>query len=356
LSAVREAPNGAPAARHGHLVVRAPNWVGDLVMATPVLAAAPDCGLFERVTVLVRGHLAGVLRSAPWESELALHAIERGSNERALLEGLRPDAILLLSNSLGAAWRAFRARVPVRAGANLSGRRLLLTHSVTPPTRAGRRVPIPSAHLMRDVAGLVGILPADLHPRLGVSDAARASEHTRLARLGVGQDYVLCCPGAAFGAAKLWPPDSFAAVLDQLHEHFGWRAIVTGGPGEEPLMHAVTAACRHAAVSLEGEERDLEKLKALVAGARLLLVGDSGPRWFAAAFDVPCVTLMGPNFPELTATSLEHCEVVRRTDLDCSPCLARTCPLEHHACMTGIEPRRVFEACERVLARAAAPR
>ena len=56
--------SGAVQAQHGHLVVRAPNWVGDLVMATPVLAAAPGCGLFERVTVLVRGHLAGVVRSS----------------------------------------------------------------------------------------------------------------------------------------------------------------------------------------------------------------------------------------------------------------------------------------------------
>src|SRR6185295_4567725 len=91
--------------------------------------------------------------------------IERDSDERALYARLAPDAVLLLTNSLGAAWRAWLARVPVRAGTALSGRRALLTHAVLPPTASGRRVPIPSSHMMRDAAGLLGIGVRDLHPR-----------------------------------------------------------------------------------------------------------------------------------------------------------------------------------------------
>ena len=73
-------------------------------------------------------------------------------------------------------------------------------------------------------------------------------------------------------------------------------------------------------------------------------MGDSGPRWYAAAFDVPCVTIMGPNFPELTATSLEHCTVVRSAPLECQPCIQRTCPLGHHRCMQDIPVASVVEA------------
>jgi heptosyltransferase-2 len=88
-----------------------------------------------------------------------------------------------------------------------------------------------------------------------------------------------------------------------------------------------------------------------VRGARLLLVGDSGPRWYAAAFDVPCVSVMGPNFPELTASSLELCEVARVEELECSPCLERVCPLGHHRCMRELAPASVLRAVDRVLAR-----
>jgi len=106
-------------------------------------------------------------------------------------------------------------------------------------------------------------------------------------------------------------------------------------------------------VSLAGTTRTLVGLKALVAQAQLVLVGDSGPRWVAAAFDVPCVTILGPNIPQLTASSLERCEVVRRTDLECSPCAERTCPLGHHRCMRDLSVDSVLAACERVLERCA---
>lgn len=242
--------------------------------------------------------------------------------------------------------------MPLRFGSALSQRRWLLTHSVIPPSIGGRRAAIPTAHLLRDVAGLAGIRVDSLHPRLHVRDEVRERQRATLRELGIdlARGYVVCCPGAAFGAAKLWAPDRFAAALDRLYDDHGLRAAVSGGPGEEGLIGAVCAASRRGAVSLGKSERNLETLKALIADAELLLVGDSGPRWVAAAYDVPCVTIMGPNVPELTASSLELCEVVR-VDLDCSPCAERVCPLGHHRCMTSVTVEMVLAAAERMLAR-----
>jgi heptosyltransferase-2 len=336
-----------------HLAIRAPNWVGDLVMATPVLEAALREERLDQVSIGVRAHLAGVLAGGPCEERVV--PLSNRAEDARWLRTSGADEVLLLTNSFGAAWRAFRAGIPIRAGAALGGRRLLLTHRVVPPARDGRRAPIPTAHLLRDVAGLLGVHTPDLKPRLAFDDglASRSAEILRTAGLEPGEPYALCAPGAAFGAAKLWPPESHAAVLDELHLRHGLRGVVTGGPGEEPTMQAVVAACRHPAVSLGDAQRDLELLKPLVAGSALLLVGDSGPRWYAAAFDVPCVTVMGPNFPELTASSLEWCEVVRLPDLECAPCLRRTCPLEHHRCMRDLAPERALAAAEGLLARRA---
>ena len=334
-----------------HLYVRAPNWVGDLVMATPVLHAAINDPRFERVSIGVRAHLSAVLADGPLEE----HSVpfKNSQEERAALAKLSPDVALLLSNSFGAAWRAFQAGIPVRIGSALSARRWLLTHACVPPTADGRRVPIPTAHLLRDVAGLAGISVPDLHPRLDLSREVRGIQAAQLSELGIarGDGYVLCCPGAAFGSAKRWPALHFATTLDALTEQHGWRAVISGGPGEEPLMDEVAKLSRQGAISLSAQRRDLAGLKALVADARLLLVGDSGPRWYAAAFDVPCVSVMGPNFPELTASSLEFAQIVRQEDLECSPCLERVCPLGHHRCMRELEPARVVEAAQRVLAR-----
>ena len=339
-------------ARIEHLAIAAPRWVGDLVMATPVLEAALGSAHVGRVSVLVREPLAPLLAGSPLEPEL--WPTRGRAGERSALAALRPDAVLLLSNSTGAALRALLARVPIRAGSALRGRRWFLTHSLVPAVRNGRRAPLPTAHLLRDVAGLLGILVPDLHPRLYVTDGERERSDAVLGTLGFGGgDYVVCTPGAAFGAAKLWPPERFAEALDRLHARHGWRGIVTGGPAEDALVAEVARRTRHGALSLAGRDRDLGSLKALIAGARLLLVGDSGPRWVAAAFDVPCVSIMGPNVPELTATSLEWCEVVRVEDLPCSPCAQRVCPLGHHRCMNDIGVPRVVAAAEGLTALAA---
>jgi heptosyltransferase-2 len=322
-------------------------------MATPLLEEAVRDPRFERVTIVVRAHLAPLLAGGPCAGHV--HALDREGSEVEAYRALAPDAVALLTNSFGAAWRAFRARIPLRAGAALGGRATLLTHRVVPPARGGRRAPIPTAHLLADVMGLVGVLPRDLHPRLHVSAEARAAARSRLAELGLAgeAEYVLCTPSAAFGAAKMWPARHHARALELLHERFGFSAVVTGAPGEEPVMQAVARACRTPVLDLSSVQRDLELLKALVAEAALLLTSDSGPRWFAAAFDVPCVTVMGPNFPELTASSLEHCEVVRVEGLECAPCLERVCPLGHHRCMEELAPARVVAAAARLLERPA---
>lgn len=344
----------APVDRLRHLVIRAPNWVGDLVMATPLLEAAVREARFERVTIVLRAHLAPILAGGPCAEHV--HALARGRSEFASYRELAPDAVALLTNSLGAAWRAFRARIPLRAGAALGGRGALLTHRVVPPTCGGRRAPIPTAHMHADVMGLLGVLALDLHPRLHVDAGVRRAARAQLEALGLpgGARFVLCTPSAAFGAAKMWPARHHARALELLHERLGLHAVITGAPGEEAVMQAVARAARTPVIDLARVPRDLELLKALVAEAALLLTSDSGPRWFAAAFDVPCVTVMGPNFPELTASALEHCEVVRVEDLECSPCLERVCPLGHHRCMEALEPEWVVAAAARLLGRSRA--
>jgi heptosyltransferase-2 len=338
--------------RTPRLAIRAPNWVGDLAMATPVLEAAVASERFADVRIVLRAHLAGLLEDGPCAERVV--AIGSDADEIGAYRRLAPDVVLLLTNSLGAAWRAFRARIPERLGTALSGRRFLLTRSCLPPSKEGRRLPTPTAHLHRDAARLAGLEVRDLHPRLSVRDDVRASVRSSLERAGLARsaEYALCCPGASFGASKLWPPERFAAVLDDLHARHGFRGVVTGAPKEEPLVRAVADTCRHGAIALPaGSDGGLAGLKALVAGSRILIGGDSGPRWVAAAFDVPCVSVMGPNFPEVTATSLDLAAIARVEGLECAPCLRKSCPLGHHRCMQDLAADRVIALADDVLAR-----
>ncbi|MCP9947464.1 SDR family NAD(P)-dependent oxidoreductase [Actinomadura madurae] len=102
-------------------------------------------------------------------------------------------------------------------------------------------------------------------------------------------------PGAAFPARR-WPAERFAAVAAALRDG-GERVVVTGGPGEAHLARRVVRlAGLDGAADLAGRT-PLPELAALVAGARLVVCGDTGVAHLATAFRTPSVLLFGPTPP-----------------------------------------------------------
>jgi ADP-heptose:LPS heptosyltransferase len=97
---------------------------------------------------------------------------------------------------------------------------------------------------------------------------------------------VVVHPGAASGSRR-WPADRFAAVAAALTAD-GHRVVVTGGPSERDLV---------AATGAEPMTTDLPELAALVAGAALVICGDTGVAHLATAYGTPSVLLFGPTPP-----------------------------------------------------------
>jgi heptosyltransferase-2 len=162
---------------------------------------------------------------------------------------------------------------------------------------------------------------------------------------------VICLnPGAAFGAAKHWPAESFAQLARALVERYGGRVLVLCGPGERDLAAAIVRqADRPGICSLAEEPLSLGLTKALVRRCRLLVTTDSGPRHFAAAFDRPVVTLFGPTHIAWTETYYPRAIHLQKK-VPCGPCQQRVCPTDH-ACMRQLTPHEVLRAAQELLAR-----
>lgn len=106
---------------------------------------------------------------------------------------------------------------------------------------------------------------------------------------------VVVHPGARYGSRR-WPPDRFGAVAGAL-ERAGRRVVVTGSAAEGDLARVVAGVAGLDDDRVLAGRTDLGQLCALVAGASLVVSGDTGIAHLASAFGTPSVVLFGPVDP-----------------------------------------------------------
>ncbi len=339
------------------LLVRAPNWVGDIVMATPLFECLRANFPAARLVGCIRRYAMGILADAPWFDEM-IGCQDKdldGVRETArAIRAVRPDAAIVLPNSWRAVLTPWLAGVKRIYSYRRRGRGIMLTGGPKPLRDAhGTFVPRPMVDYYLELARWLGLeLPDNPRPKLYLSPGTAEAGERRLAGYGIGPgDLVIGLnPGAKFGSSKCWPPEHFAELAGLLQEEFSCKLLLLVGPGEEGIAEAIVGKSRAALINTGPDGVDLAQLKPLVKRCDLLVTNDTGPRHYAVAFDVPVVVLMGPTDPRYTAANLERTVVVRR-DLLCAPCHLKVCP-QGHECMKEITPAMVLEAARRMLAAA----
>ncbi len=345
------------------VVLVLPNWVGDVVMATPAITALRQHFPHAELVGVCRPYVAEVLGGAPWLNELVLWDKRGPRSQRtwAVARRLRrqpPDLAVLFPNSLRAAILARLAGCRHVIGYARYGRYLLLHQRlVAPRDDQGRWKPTPQIDLYNRLAEAAGTPPPGYRMRLFTTqqDEAQAQQVWQRLRLEQYARVVMFHPGAAFGAAKLWPVESFAQLARRCVQQLDSAVLVLSGPAEIELARRIVRAARSLHVYELGDvPRSIGLTKALVRRADLLVSTDSGPRHFAAAFDRPVVTLFGPTHIAWTETYYAR-GVHLQKSVPCGPCQRRVCPLRHHRCMRELTPEEVFAAVERLLDMAAQP-
>jgi heptosyltransferase-2 len=336
------------------ILVRLPTWVGDVVMATPALRALRNGFPDASITVEGRGFMAGLLAGLDSFDEFqpapGRKLSELWTHSRLLVEK-RFDLAVLLPDAARVAIPPWSARIPQRIGyARDPVRRLLLSESLEPPRNTdGSRRPIPMVERYLAITRLVGCDLAEPLVELAVDDGSRDAIKERLhgALDHSKKGYAVVTPGASFGASKLYPPELFAQACDGIVEQCGLSIVLAPGPGEEALCQRLAELMNHPALVLANPVTTLAEHKALLAGARLALSNDTGPRHMAVALGVPTITVMGPTDPRHTDYQLATQRVLRE-DFDCMPCHKKVCPIDHR-CMTQLAPQRVVAAAVELL-------
>ena len=277
----------APAAPE-RIVVRAPNWIGDVVLS---LAAVRDLRRNfprARIEVLARPWVADVYRAVG-----EIDAVRLARGVRADADALRGafDAGVVLPNSFGTAFTLWQARIPERWGYATEGRRVLLTRAPAVPARVRGRSQVYYYRAMLAGAGLRVSAAPDVSLRCP-TEWTESAAAPRLLGPDEGGNWVGVNPGASFGTAKRWLPERFAAVADTLAGQ-GARIVLVGGPAERPVGESIASQMRAPARVLCGET-SLPELVGVLARLRLLVTNDSGPMHLAAALGIPVVAVFGP--------------------------------------------------------------
>jgi len=325
------------------LLVVAPSWIGDTILAQPLLslirARQPDA----RIEVLAADWCAPLLaRMAEVDGVISNpfgHGEFRFGARHALGRRLASadfDLAYVLPNSWKSALVPWFAGIPRRIGYHGEARYGLLNDR--------RRLDKTALPLqVQRYAALAGPLPAEL-PRPCLASSAEQQQAARDA-LGLPGDSppVVFCPGAEYGPAKRWPARHFAALARQAASRANPVWII-GSAKDHPVGAEIEAQADGCAINLCGRSTLAQAID-LIASARSVVSNDSGLMHVAAALDRPLVALYGSSSPAFTPPLSPHAKILA-PDLACSPCFKRECPLGHFDCLNRLDPQRVADAMD----------
>ena len=328
------------------LLLRLPNWLGDLVLAWPVIDAAAASGPL----LLVGPPLFEPILRARYPQ--ARYLAWSRSRRYALLPAIRrerPRAALLLPESFSSALLVALAGVPERIGYAAEGRGPLLTRRVA---RGAAPRATPRASEYGALAAAAGLSVASGDPVLTATREERgAASDLFVSRGGQGRPYLIIAPGAAYGPAKQWGGDRFGRAAASVAVPRGEVVVAVGSAADRDASADSLAASEAAGadtLDLTGAT-DLPALVGVVAGASLVLSNDSGVMHLAAALGRPTVALFGSTSPLWTSAAAPHVANLYAA-YPCSPCYRRTCPIGY-GCLRALAPERAVEAAEALLSR-----
>lgn len=172
-------------------------------------------------------------------------------------------------------------------------------------------------------------------------DDARLAVTDTIGGPSLPDPYVVVHPGASV-PARAWSPTRHAALVDGLVAR-GHHVVVTGGLDEVALTALVSGPPRRDVTDLGGRT-GLGALAGVLAGARIVIVGNTGPAHLAAAVGTPVVSLFAPTVPVERWRPWRVPHRVLHTEVGCAGCRARHCPIPGHPCLEGVDVQQVLRA------------
>lgn len=328
-----------------NILVRLPNWLGDAVMATPILADLRSRYPKASITVMCQTNVSSLIACDPNINEIFAYKRPSGWIHRRhhleIIESLKKgnyDLGILLTNSFSSAWWFWRGGVKNRLGFASFLRSIFLNKAVPFPKEKEIQ------HLVLTYKALLkplGIPLSQTPPKLYLTENEIEDARLTLKKYGMtyGKDIIIGInPGAAYGTAKCWLPDRFIEITKKILELPHTYVIYFGDAAASPLIKTLAEPFSERVINMAAKT-SLRELMALIHCCSAFLTNDSGPMHIAAALKTPLLALFGSTSEIKTGPYLKG-RVIHK-HVECSPCYKRVCPIDFR-CMKRIEVSEVY--------------
>jgi len=343
---------GADFKKIDRILVRGVNWVGDTILTYPAVQRLKTSFPGSHLAILVRESLVDLWKTFPFVDEVIPFQTKKGRS--SLWEDLRLgsslmrrtfDLAVVFPRSFRSAYQIYLARIPIRIGYRGEGRSFLLTHGVP---RTDETLHIHRIQYYQRLLDVFGIDGGSHAPRVFLREEDRSWAEEKLKQLGLldGRPLIGMNPGATYGLAKCWYPERFGELGKRLREKWKASILLFGKAEEKSTQQEILRHLGEGGFDLAGKT-NLLQLAAILERCQTLVTNDTGTMHVAAAIGTPVVAIFGPTDPVTTGPWGEGHRVVRR-EISCSPCLKRTCPIDHR-CMREITVDEVEEIVDQRL-------
>ncbi|MDF3212426.1 glycosyltransferase family 9 protein [Mesorhizobium sp. M7A.F.Ca.CA.001.09.2.1] len=191
----------------------------------------------------------------------------------------------------------------------------------------------------------LGLEYQDPTPRLQPTKLAQEECARLLAENALAKKSYVAVHAGARSEGRRWPPQYFAAVIDEIYAKTGLRSLLVGGPDERPVTQSIVETATSPVATVVGKA-SLEVLVALLAEAAIFLGNDSGPMHVAASVGTPVVGLFGMQSPDLWGPFVVPNKTLRPS-MPC-PCIAPGVCKEYNPgavhCVQRLQVAEVAEA------------
>ncbi|OED37473.1 lipopolysaccharide heptosyltransferase II [PVC group bacterium (ex Bugula neritina AB1)] len=335
------------------ILIMMPNWLGDAVMALPLVQLLRETYPSAFLAILTPDHLEKfytfqphIDKVIPWKKTKSIKGTFQIVHK---LNSLNFDLAVLCPNSFFSALIIAMSRIKRRIGYDKSFRKFLLTDHLPFPKKKKKK------HQTRLFIAL-GLALWDKPEAPKFSNSVTIPEFNKQSiKLSLKRNHNIeaksgligLAIGSAYGPAKNWSVERYRQLGLALYKKYNTRILLLGTQKDHDSAHFMVQHLENVFINLCGQT-GLDEVQSLLSLCRVFIGNDSGLAHVAALLNTPSIVIFGSTSPFFSQPLGNSVKIVY-SGVDCSPCFKRTCPLGTMECMKSIKVKHIMEKVDTLM-------